>query len=99
MIHRTRGFTLAEMLIVLGVISILVAILLPVIQSARDAARRTQCSQHLRQIGSALLRYHDTHKSFPSGQVSVLQQTDSVGRFADPVEAKQAGEAAKKGRT
>ncbi len=95
MIKRAHGFSVVELVVVLGVIAIIGAITLPAIQNARETARRTQCSNHLRQLGMALLQYHDTHKSFPSGQVSVLQQTDAIGRFADPLEAKQQGGSSK----
>lgn len=62
-----RGFTLIELLVVIAIIAVLIALLLPAVQQAREAARRTQCRNHLKQLGLGIQNYHDNHKMFTAG--------------------------------
>lgn len=70
-LHSKRGFTLIELLVVIAIIAILIALLLPAVQQAREAARRTQCKNNLKQLGLAMHNYHDVNLVFPPGGLRV----------------------------
>src|SRR5215475_5762734 len=86
--RNRRAFTLIELLVVIAIIAVLIALLLPAVQAAREAARRIQCSNNMKQLGLALHNYHQAIGSFPIGRMGIRRPAGDPGYAGDPTGAK-----------
>ncbi|WP_437222253.1 DUF1559 domain-containing protein [Planctomicrobium sp. SH661] len=80
MVSNRRGFTLIELLVVIAIIAVLIALLLPAVQQAREAARRSQCKNNLKQLGLAIHNYSDTHNRMPPGMLYRVGAASGEGK-------------------